>query len=150
MIEAFEERVDEIRQLVSETAHYRKAVEDLPEVRSSLQIEEEKFQRDRELLGGRLGTRRQSPSSTPLLICWLTLSSAGSQLVEAESPLIRTRKAKLKRRADSRDDVSEEVSRASATRDSVEGVPEQTSDELDKRQERLGRLRGALAERFGR
>jgi uncharacterized protein YhaN len=31
----------------------------------------------------------------------------------------------------------------------VEGVPEQSSDELDKRQERLGRLRGALNEKFG-
>lgn len=147
VIEPFEERADEIRQLVSETAHYRKAVEDLPEVRTILKIEEEKFQRDRELLGSDWDEKAIAEFDTPVDLL-ADLEAAGSQLVEAESAYKDT-EGEVKRRTDSRDDVAEEVSRVSATRDSVEGVPEQSSDELDRRQERLGRLRGALAERFG-
>ncbi len=147
VVEAFENRSSEIRQLVAETEHYRKAVEDLPEVRTQLKIEEEKFQRDLELLGSDWDEEAVEKFDAPVDLL-ADLEAAGSQLVETEETY-KSSEAEVSRRTDSRDDVAEEVSRAAATRDSVEGVPEQSSDELDKRQERLGRLRGALAERYG-
>lgn len=147
VIEAFEDRTAEIRRLVAETEHYRKAVEDLPAVQTQLKIEEEKFQRDLELLGGEWDEEAVQKFDAPVDLL-ADLEASGSQLVETEAAY-KEAEAEVARRTDSRDDVAEEVSRASATRDSVEGVPEQTSDELDKRHERLGRLRGALAERYG-
>lgn len=147
VIESFEDHAADIRQLVAETAHYSKAVEDLPEVKTVLKIEEEKFSRDLELLGSEWDEEKIRKFDTPVDLM-ADLEAAGSQLVETES-VYKEAEAEVLRRTDSRDDVAEEVSRANATRDSVEGIPEQTSDELDKRQERLGRLRGALAERFG-
>lgn len=147
VIEAFENRAAQIRQLIAETEHYRKAVEDLPDVQTQLKIEEEKFQRDLEMLGGDWNEEAISNFDTPVDLL-ADLESSGSQLVETEGEY-KNFEAEVARRTDSRDDVTEEVSRAAATRDSVEGVPEQTSDELDKRHERLGRLRGALAERYG-
>ncbi len=147
VIEAFEDRSAEISRLIAETEHYRKAVEDLPDVRTQLKIEEEKFQRDLELLGGEWDEEAVEKFDAPVDLL-ADLEASGSQLVETESSY-KEAEAEVSRRTDSRDDVAEEVSRATATRDSVEGVPEQSSDELDKRQERLGRLRGALAERYG-
>lgn len=147
VVEAFEDRATDIRRLVAETEHYRKAVEDLPGVQTSQRIEEDKFQRDLELLG--TGWDEEAIASFDAPVDLLAdLEAAGAQLTETQAAY-QEAESEVLRRTDNRDAISEEVSRASATRDSVEGVPEQTSDELDKRQERLGRLRGALAERYG-
>ncbi len=147
IVEAFDNRSDEIRRLIAETEHYRKAVEDLPEVETQLRIEEEKFQRDLQMVGGSWDEQAIESFDAPVDLL-ADLESVGVQLVQAESDY-KDAEAEVKRRTDSRDDVAEEVSRTKATRDSVEGVPEQSSDELDRRHERLGRLRGAIAERFG-
>ena len=147
VVEPFEDRAVEIRRLIAETEHYRKAVEDLPGVQTSQRIEEDKFQRDLELLGSGWDEEAIEKFDAPVDLL-ADLEGAGSQLTETQAAY-QEAESEVVRRTDNRDAISEEVSRAAATRDSVEGVPEQTSDELDKRQERLGRLRGALAERFG-
>ncbi len=147
VVEPFEGRTAEIRQLISETEHYRKAVEDLPGVQTQLKIEEEKFQRDLELLGTGWDESAIESFDTPVDLM-TELEAAGSQLVETESAY-KDAEADVTRRQESKDDLGEELSRATASRDSVEGVPEQDSEELDRRQRRLGRMREALAERFG-
>jgi uncharacterized protein YhaN/VIT1/CCC1 family predicted Fe2+/Mn2+ transporter len=147
VVEPFEDRAIEIRRLIAETEHYRKAVEDLPGVQTSQRIEEDKFQRDLELLGS--GWDYEAIEKFDAQVDFLAdLETAGSQLTETHTAY-QDAEAEVVRRTDNRDAISGEVSRAAAIRDSVEGVPEQTSDELGKRQERLGRLRGALAERYG-
>jgi uncharacterized protein YhaN len=147
VIEPFEDRAAEIRRLIAETEHYRKAVEDLPGVQTAQRIEEDKFQRDLELLGTGWDEEAIRKFDAPVDLL-ADLEAAGSQLTETQATY-QDAEAEVIRRTDNRDAITEEVSRASAVRDSVEGIPEQTSDELDKRQERLGRLRGALAERYG-
>lgn len=147
VVEAFESRNIQIQQLISETQHYRKAVEDLPTVQSDQRIEEEKFQRDLELLGTGWDEEAISKFDAPVDLL-ADLEASGSQLTETQATY-NDAEAEVRRRTDNRDSIAAEVSRSSAKRDSVEGVPQQSRDELDTRHERLGRLRGAIAERFG-
>lgn len=147
VVEAFEGREQDIRRLVAETEHYRKAVEDLPEVQTRLRIEEENFRRDLDQLGSGWDEERigKWDAAVDLLA---DLDGAGTQVTETQAAYNEAEK-EVSRRTDNKDGIAEEVARATATRDSIEGVPQQNSDDMDKRQERLGRLRGALSERFG-
>ena len=147
VVDAFEGREHDIRKLVAETEHYRKAVEDLPEVQTRLRIEEEKFRRDLDQLGSGWNEDRigKWDAAVDLLA---DLDGTGTQVTETQVAYNEAEK-EVARRTDNKDSIAEEVSRATATRDAIDGVPKQNSEEMDKRQERLGRLRGALSDRSG-
>jgi uncharacterized protein YhaN len=147
VVEKFEDHVTEIRQLVAETEHYRKAVEDLPGMETNLRIEEEKFSRDIEMLGSGWDRTRIAKFNAPVDLM-ADLHAAGRQVVHTRAEYEKA-EADVQRRNDDQTAIEAEVSRAAASRDSVEGVPQQTSDELDRQQGRLERMRGAIAERVG-
>ena len=136
VIEKFEDNAAAVRRLTSETEHYRKAVEDLPGVQTDLRVEEEKFNRDLELLGSGWSEQRIATFDAPVDLM-ANLHSTAQQVIETREAY-RESESEVRRRTDDHAGIAEEVSRATANRDAIQGVPEQSSEHLDKQQERLG------------
>lgn len=142
VVEAFVEQSDDIRKLLMETAYYAKAVTDLPIVEQEL--ENEQAQLDRDL--AELGWSEQAVTKfeTPLDL-QSNLESAGRELTAARS---KYQKAELtvQSRTEDRETMADEALKLAGARDALADVPTENSADLEKKRDRLSRLRAAIAD----
>jgi uncharacterized protein YhaN len=142
VVEAFIEHGDEIRPLLMETAYYTKAVTDLPVVEQEL--EKEQAQLDRDL--AELGWTEQAVSKfeTPLDL-QSNLESAGRELTVARRTY-QEAELTVQSRTEDRETQADEALKLAGARDALTDVPKEISADLEKKRDRLARLRGAIAE----
>ena len=145
VVDAFIYDADAVRRLVTETAHYRKAVEDLPAVERELHSEEAKLTRDLERLGPGWDEERVAAFSSPTDLM-ADLQSTGDKLNEADQEHAAA-ESEARRRTEEREEAAERVERENASRDAISNVPSQPAEELEERRDRLSRLRAAVADR---
>jgi hypothetical protein len=145
VVDAFMTHSQAIRRLISETAHYRKAVEDLPVVEQDLRTEEAKLARDVELVGPGWDEARVMEFQSPVDLI-TDMDATGRDLARAREDY-REACAEVRRRDDDHDAGAEVQERSSRERDAVQNVPEEDAETLAERRERLIHLRSAVVTR---
>jgi uncharacterized protein YhaN len=142
VVNAFIEHGDDIRKLLMETAYYTKAVTDLPIVEQEL--EKEQAQLDRDL--AELGWSEQAVSKfeTPMDL-QSNLESAGRELTTARRNYQEAELTVQSRTAD-REIMADEALKLAGARDALADVPKEISADLEKKRDRLSRLRGTIGD----
>jgi len=142
VVNAFIEHGDDIRKLLMETAYYTKAVTDLPIVEQEL--EKEQAQLDRDL--AELGWSEQAVSKfeTPMDL-QSNLESAGRELTTARRNYQEAELTVQSRTAD-RETMADEALKLAGARDALADVPKEISADLEKKRDRLSRLRGTIGD----
>jgi uncharacterized protein YhaN len=142
VVDAFIEHGDDIRKLLMETAYYTKAVTDLPIVEQEL--EKEQAQLDRDL--AELGWAEQAVSKfeTPMDL-QSNLESAGRELTTARRTYQET-ELTVQSRTEDRETMADEALKLAGARDALADVPKEISADLEKKRDRLSRLRGAIGD----
>ncbi|MDP7485736.1 MAG: AAA family ATPase [Dehalococcoidia bacterium] len=142
VVDAFVELGDDIRKLLMETAYYTKAVNDLPVVEQELEKEQAQLDRDLAELGW--SEEAVSKFETPLDL-QSNLESTGRELTSARR---KYQKAELtvKTRIEDRETMADEALKLAGARDALTNVPTEISADLEKRRDRLSRLRAAIAD----
>jgi uncharacterized protein YhaN len=142
VVDAFVEQGDEIRKLLMETAYYTKAVTDLPVVEQEL--EKEQAQLDRDL--AELGWSEQAVSEfeTPMDL-QSNLESAGRELTTARRKY-QEAELTVQTRTEDRETMADEALKLAGARDALTDVPTEISADLEKKRDRLSRLRAAIAD----
>jgi len=142
VVDAFIEHGDDIRKLLMETAYYTKAVTDLPIVEQEL--EKEQAQLDRDLAD--LGWAEQAVSKfeTPMDL-QSNLESAGRELTTARRTYQET-ELTVQSRTEDRETMADEALKLAGARDALADVPKEISADLEKKRDRLSRLRGAIGD----
>ena len=144
VVEAFtdEQHGEEIRKLLMETAYYTKAVTDLPVIEQEL--EKEQAQLDRDL--AELGWSEQAVSKfeTPMDL-QSNLESAGRELTTARRTYQES-ELTVQTRQEDRETMADEALKLAGARDALTDVPTEISADLEKKRDRLSRLRAAIAD----
>jgi uncharacterized protein YhaN len=142
VVDAFIEHGEDTRKLVMETAYYSKAVNDLPSVEQEL--EKEQAQLDRDL--AELGWSEQSVNKfeTPLDL-QSNLESAGRELTTARRSYQES-ELTVQSRTEDRETMADEALKLAGARDALADVPQEISTDLEKKRDRLSRLRSAIAD----
>ncbi|MDG0866555.1 AAA family ATPase [Candidatus Lucifugimonas marina] len=144
VVEAFldDQHGEETRKLLMETAYYTKAVTDLPEVEQEL--EKEQAQLDRDL--AELGWSEQAVSKfeTPMDL-QSNLESAGRELTAARRTY-QEAELTVQSRTEDRETMADEAMKSAGARDALTDVPKEISADLEKKRDRLSRLRAAIAD----
>jgi len=142
VVDAFIEHGDDIRKLLMETAYYTKAVNDIPVVEQEL--EKEQAQLDRDL--AELGWPEEAVSKfeTPLDL-QSNLESAGRELTMA-CRKYQEAQLSVQSRTEGRETMADEVLKLAGARDALADVPKESSADLEKKRDRLSRLRAAIAD----
>jgi len=142
VVPAFGEKADEIHSLIMETAHYNKAVTDLPGIEKQLDEEQAHLDRDLAVIGW--SEEAVSKFETPLDL-QANLDSTGVELTKARRTYQEAELA-VESRTKDRTTMADEAMKLANARDALTGVPTETSADLEKRRDRLSRLRAAIAE----
>ena len=142
VIDAFIEHGDDIRKLLMETAYYTKAVTDLPDVEQEL--DKEQAQLDRDL--AELGWSEQAVSKfeTPMDL-QSNLESAGRELTTARRNY-QEAELTVQSRTEDRETMADEALKLAGARDALADVPKEISTDLEKKRDRLSRLRAAIGD----
>jgi uncharacterized protein YhaN len=142
VVDAFIEHGDDIRKLLMETAYYTKAVTDLPIVEQEL--EKEQAQLDRDL--AELGWSEQAVSKfeTPMDL-QSNLESAGRELTTARRNY-QEAELTVQSRQEDRETMADEALKLAGARDALADVPKEISADLEKKRDRLSRLRAAISD----
>ncbi len=142
VVDSFIEHGDEIRKLLMETAYYTKAVNGLPVIEQEL--EKEQAQLDRDL--AELGWTEEAVTKfeTPMDL-QSNLESAGRELTTARRSY-QEAELTVQSRAEDRETIADEGFKLAGARDALTDVPDTTSAELEKKRDRLSRLRAAIAD----
>ena len=142
VVDAFIEHGDDIRKLLMETAYYTKAVTDLPTVEQEL--EQEQAQLDRDL--AELGWSEQAVSKfeTPMDL-QSNLESAGRELTTARRNY-QEAELTVQSRTEDRETQADEATNLAGARDALTDVPTEISSDLEKKRDRLSRLRAAIGD----
>jgi len=142
VVDAFIEHGDDIRKLLMETAYYAKAVTDLPIVEQEL--EKEQTQLDRDL--AELGWSEQAVSKfeTPMDL-QSNLESAGRELATARRNY-QEAELTVQSRTEDRETMADEALKLAGARDALADVPKEISADLEKKRDRLSRLRAAIGD----
>ncbi len=142
VVEAFIEHGDDIRKLLMETAYYTKAVTDLPVIERELEKEQAQLDRDLAVLGW--SEAAISKFETPLDL-QANLESAGRELTTARRKYQET-ELTVQSRTEDRETMADEALKLAGARDALADVPKEISANLEKRRDRLSRLRSAIAD----
>ncbi|MCZ6538352.1 MAG: AAA family ATPase, partial [Chloroflexi bacterium] len=144
VVEAFIEQGDAARKLGMETAYYNKAVVDLPDVEQELEKEQTQLDRDLAELGGGWTEQSINKFETPMDL-QANLENAGRELTGARR-IYQEHELTVQSRAEDRETMADEALKLAAARDALTDVPDQTSADLEKKRDRLARLRSAIAD----
>jgi len=143
VIEAFtdENHGDDIRKLLMETRLYTEAVTDLPKVEQEL--EKEQSQLDRDL--AELGWSEQAVTKfeTPMDL-QSNLESAGRELTAGRRKYQES-ELTVQSRSEDRETQADDALKTAGARDALADVPKEISADLEKKRDRLSRLRAAIA-----
>ena len=144
VIDAFVEHGEKARKLGMETAYYNKAVVDLPSVEQELEKEQTQLDHDLAELGGGWTEQSINDFETPIDL-QANLESAGRELTKSNR-IYQEKELAVQSRTEDRETMANEALKLAAARDALADVPTETSADLEKRRERLSRLRAAIAE----
>lgn len=144
VVDAFIEHGDDARKLGMETAYYNKAVVDLPGVEQELEKEQTQLDRDLAELGGGWTEQSIGKFETPMDL-QANLESVGRDLTAARRTYQEAELA-VQSRTEDRETMADEALKLAAARDALTDVPTETSADLEKKRDRLSRLRAAIAD----
>lgn len=142
VVDAFLEHGDEARKLGMETAYYTKAVDDLPGIEQELEKEQAQLDRDRAEIGWT--EEAVSKFETPMDL-QSNLESVGRELTLARRTY-QEAELTVQSRAEDRETMADEALKFAGARDALTDVPKEISADLEKKRDRLSRLRAAIAE----
>jgi len=144
VVEAFldDQHGDETRKLLMETAYYTKAVTDLPIVEQELEKEQAQLDRDLAELGW--SEEAVSKFETPMDL-QSNLESAGRELTAARRTY-QEAELTVQSRTEDRETMADEAMKLAGARDALTDVPKEISADLEKKRDRLSRLRAAIAD----
>ena len=144
VVDAFIEHDDDARKLGMETAYYNKAAVDLPGVEQELEKEQTQLDRDLAELGGGWTEQSVERFETPMDL-QANLESAGRELTTARRAY-QEHELAVQSRTEDRETIADEALKLAAARDALADVPKETSADLEKKRDRLSRLRSAIAD----
>jgi len=142
VVDAFIEHGDDIRKLLMETAYYTKAVTDLPVVEQELEKEQAQLDRDLAELGW--SESAVSEFETPMDL-QSNLESAGRELTTARRSY-QEAELTVQSRTEDRETMADEALKLAGARDALTDVPTEISADLEKKRDRLSRLRAAIGD----
>ncbi len=145
VVAAFTIRANDIRRLLKETEHYRKAVEDLPKVERELHDEQTKLAHELAVTLGPDWTEQRLAEFAWPADFNATMENAGRALAVARNDLNEA-EAELRHRTEDHAGLVEAMQRANAARDAIRDAPPEAIDVLSARSDKLRNLRAGISE----